>query len=147
MPFDLRPATDQDYALLWSIQSTAMRPHVEATWGWDDAQQLKFFNDRFDPRRFQIIRVDGADAGHLAVEVHGDHLWLSGIALLAAFQRRGIGEEVVRHVIEEADERRLPVRLQVLKVNPARRLYERLGFNVSGESETHFQMIRAYDTP
>jgi ribosomal protein S18 acetylase RimI-like enzyme len=142
MSFDLRPATEQDYDLLWSIQSTAMRPHIEASWRWDDALQRKLFNERFDPRRSEIVRVDGVDAGHLAVEVREDHVFLGSVALLAPFQRQGIGKEVVQYVIERADQLRLPVRLQVLKVNPARRLYERLGFTRCGESETHFQMIR-----
>ena len=30
--------------------------------------------------------------------------------------------------------------LQVIKVNPARRLYERLGFRAIGETETNYQM-------
>ena len=33
--------------------------------------------------------------------------------------------------------------LRVLRVNPARRLYERLGFEVTGESPTHFEMEHA----
>jgi hypothetical protein len=33
-----------------------------------------------------------------------------------------------------------PVVLQVLKANRARRLYERLGFVMTGESETHYVM-------
>jgi hypothetical protein len=32
------------------------------------------------------------------------------------------------------------VTLQVLKVNPARRLYERLGFCETGADDTHYQM-------
>ena len=36
----------------------------------------------------------------------------------------------------------MPVELQVLKVNPARRLYGRLGFQVTGETETHYLMQR-----
>ncbi len=42
----------------------------------------------------------------------------------------------------DADLRRLPVRLQVIKGNPARNLYERLGFTVTGETDTHLLMLR-----
>ena len=35
----------------------------------------------------------------------------------------------------------LPTRLQVLRVNPARHLYERLGFAVVGETPTHYLMV------
>jgi ribosomal protein S18 acetylase RimI-like enzyme len=59
---------------------------------------------------------------------------------LPEFQGRGLGTTILGDVIEHARMGRRPVSLQVLKVNPARRLYERLGFVISGESETHFQM-------
>ena len=45
--------------------------------------------------------------------------------------------------IEEADERGVPIRLQVLKVNPASDLYERLGFRKIEVTETHIRMERA----
>jgi len=53
-----------------------------------------------------------------------------------------LGAALVRGVTAVADVRGLPVRLQVLKINPARRLYERLGFVVTGETETHDLMAR-----
>ena len=34
----------------------------------------------------------------------------------------------------------LPVRLRVFEVNPARRFYERLGFRVVGQTDTHTLM-------
>jgi len=46
-------------------------------------------------------------------------------------------------VLAEGRRHNLPVRLQVLKVNRARKLYERLGFEACGESETHVHMERA----
>jgi RimJ/RimL family protein N-acetyltransferase len=47
-------------------------------------------------------------------------------------------------VIEEARQLGLPLRLQVMKVNPrARTFYERLGFIHTGETDTHILMERA----
>jgi ribosomal protein S18 acetylase RimI-like enzyme len=41
----------------------------------------------------------------------------------------------------EAFDRGIPIALQVLRSNhPAKRLYERLGFEVTGETETHYLM-------
>jgi ribosomal protein S18 acetylase RimI-like enzyme len=37
----------------------------------------------------------------------------------------------------------LPVMLKVLKGNPAKRLYDRLGFEIIGEDEKEFHMRRA----
>jgi len=47
------------------------------------------------------------------------------------------------HVVEPGDlwTTRLPAGLRVLKVNVgARRLYQRLGFVIVGETETHYDM-------
>jgi ribosomal protein S18 acetylase RimI-like enzyme len=54
---------------------------------------------------------------------------------------RGLGGAIVRSIVEDATRRRSPVRLQVLRPNPARRLYERLGFRVVGETVTHVEML------
>jgi ribosomal protein S18 acetylase RimI-like enzyme len=140
--FTLRPASEKDVELLWEIQRTAIGPWVDATFGWDEAQQRRFFDEHFEPARFEIIQVAGEDAGFLSVEERTDHVYLGNLALLPAFQRQGIGAEVAAPVLERADARGLPVRLQVLRSNPARRFYERLGFVLRGETETHFQLER-----
>jgi ribosomal protein S18 acetylase RimI-like enzyme len=46
------------------------------------------------------------------------------------------------NIIQQAQQKQHPVTLQVLKVNPARRFYERLGFVVEGEDDAHFKMRR-----
>jgi ribosomal protein S18 acetylase RimI-like enzyme len=46
------------------------------------------------------------------------------------FQRRGFGTQLLKRLLVEAGESKLPIRLRVLAVNPARALYERLGFVV-----------------
>lgn len=48
----------------------------------------------------------------------------------------------IQDLIAEAERLRIPVTLQVLKVNPALRLYERLWFRVTGDTESHHQMRR-----
>lgn len=47
---------------------------------------------------------------------------------------------MIQVLLQEAFDQYLPVRLRVLKVNPARRLYERLGFKVVEEADTHYLM-------
>ena len=138
--FDLRPASEEDRKLLWLIQTESMRPSVEATWGWDEALQRAYFESHYNEGSRQIIRVDGAEAGVLSFEIRADHVFLRNVALLPQFQGRGIGTSVIRGVLDQAAQLGLPLRLQVLKANRARRLYERLGFRVCAETTTHFQM-------
>jgi len=61
------------------------------------------------------------------------------------FQRQGIGSRVIRAVIDEATRERKAVTLSVVKINPARRLYERLGFSVTHEDLHKVYMRREPD--
>jgi len=60
-------------------------------------------------------------------------------------QRQGIGTEVMRRLIAEASPTGRAVELAVVKINPALRLYERLGFRVTHEDDHKFYMRREPD--
>jgi predicted GNAT family acetyltransferase len=54
------------------------------------------------------------------------------------YRGRGIATQVINGVLEENKGRR--VHLQTVRENPARELYQRLGFRKYGETETHWLM-------
>jgi GNAT superfamily N-acetyltransferase len=76
------------------------------------------------------------------VEEGPAEIFLGSLLILPGYQGRGLGTAVIRDVIGRAERLGLPVALQVLKVNPAIRLYQRLGFATVGETATHFLMRR-----
>ena len=137
MEIRLRPITEADYDFLWRLHNAALKRYVEETWGWDEEWQASDFREKFDPNAGSIINVDGVDAGFWWVTERDDEIVLVSIRLLPEFQRRGIGTRLIRGLTENSDR---PVRLKVLKVNPARRLYERLGFSISRDLDTHYEM-------
>src|SRR5262249_59769380 len=94
-----------------------------------------------------VMVIDGAEVGSLRVDDRGHELFLASIELVPAFQRRGLGGEIVRSILEDARRRRIPVRLQVFRQNRARRLYERLGYRAVGETTTHVEMLHGGDMP
>ena len=117
-----------------------MRDYVTAIYGWDDALQRRMFDDRFDPSMILILQVEGHDAGLLEVKEGADHIFLARIEVMPAYQRKGIGTAVIESIVADSQKKNRPVFLQVLRSNPARALYERLGFRVYEESPTHFKM-------
>jgi ribosomal protein S18 acetylase RimI-like enzyme len=119
-----------------------MRDYVDETWGWDEAWQRRRFDENFDPLPLQIIEKDGVPIGYIAVRRPSDEIFLAAIEIAPQHQKQGIGSQLVRELLDEADRSRRPVKLFVLKVNPARRLYERLGFQCTDETPTHFVMKR-----
>lgn len=88
-----------------------------------------------------VIEVDGRRAGRLRVVRTPDRIELAGIQLLPGEQSRGTGTRIIRDLLGEASGAGLPMTLSVEKDNPrARALYLRLGFAVTGETDTEFVM-------
>jgi ribosomal protein S18 acetylase RimI-like enzyme len=139
-PVTTRRATQADYHFLYTLHKLALGPYVETTWGWDEAFQGKLFQDTWEPTANQVVLLGGEPIGCLRVKAHDDHILVNYIALMPAHQRHGIGASLLRQIQVAAATRGVPVRLNVLKVNPARALYERLGFAVVGEDDVRWYM-------
>jgi ribosomal protein S18 acetylase RimI-like enzyme len=140
----LRPANARDMEFLRRVHREAMRPHVERTWGsWDEGVQRKRFYESTDPATHEVIEVSGEPVGCQWVRQHPDALELVRLYLLPEAQGRGIGTHLVTALCQQAARQGLIVRLRVMRVNQAQRLYRRLGFKVVGETETHLLMERA----
>lgn len=138
MRYSLRPATDNDYEFMYTVLKRTMRDYVEVIWGWDERVQRRIHEIRWNPADNQIIVVDGQDVGRLSVDTYDDHVHLNNIQILPEFQGQGLGTAIIQDILRNAGSK--PVRLRVLRGNPAKRLYERLDFKVIRESEERFWM-------
>jgi GNAT superfamily N-acetyltransferase len=137
----LRAATTKDGDFLYRLHRRVMQMYVIETWGqWDEAWQSQYFHQHFNPGACQIIVFQEHDIGAICVERRPTDLFLSNIEVLPAYQAQGIGTQLIRALMDEAHKRGVPLSLRVLRVNPARKLYERLGFVISGETATHYLM-------
>jgi len=142
--YELRTATVADHEFLVRAHHTGLRPSIERTWGWDEVAQDAFAREWLAGRDddTQIVGVAGEDAGYLVLHRGRDPWYLSSIVLMPAFQGSGLGTALLGDLLEETDAAGMRVDLQVMKVNPARRLYERLGFAATDETEHHTLMRR-----
>jgi len=136
----IRETREDDVPRLYEIHREALGPYVQETWGWDEEFQSSEFRRRGAGANRRVIEEDGVVAGFIDVEERSDRIVLRTIELASAFQRRGIGTALIRELVERAGRSGVPVQLRVLKCNPARTLYERLGFHAVGETETHLLM-------
>ena len=117
-----------------------MREYVDQTWGWRDADQRTRFNQSFRPGDREIIEIENVPVGFISTESTPGKLRLLSIEITPSYQRQGIATSLVQDLISEATNADQLVELQVLRVNPARKLYERLGFTLRSETKTHFIM-------
>lgn len=123
----LRPATAEDAQWLADLKAIAMRPDLERLGLWDRDWARQRFLDTFIPANTDVIEIDGKPVGVIAVRPERDAQWIEHFYVHPSVQGRGIGEQVLRQVMDAHRDAR-PFRLAIDRGSKVRRLYERLGF-------------------
>ena len=143
MTIDLRPACSDDYAFALNLYIEAIRPLASAWMEWVDAEQEAQFARLWRPNDSRIIVLDGEEIGWVEFRRTGDEIFLKQLYISQAYQRRGVGTQVMRLLLEERGRTVKSMALFVLKNNPAYSFYERHGFEVVRETHTTLVMRRA----
>lgn len=130
MRIERRPAIASDAQFLEDVHAAALGPVALVGYGWPEITLREQFRSEIDLSWCHVIIVDGRRGGYLSVEDRGSLWYIDAIAIARRYQGKGIGTAVLREVLADAGNR--PVRLNVLHVNRARALYERLGFRIVG---------------
>ncbi|HEY1128144.1 MAG TPA: GNAT family N-acetyltransferase [Roseateles sp.] len=152
MDYRLRPATPADEASQLAIYASTRADELALT-GWpveqceafvrhQHAAQQQHYRHHFPDSRCHLILVDGDTvAGRLWLDERPDRVHVLDIALLPAWRSRGLGTRCLQALAATADGR--PLSIHVETHNPARRLYERLGFVADGAPHGLYQaMVR-----
>lgn len=152
-----RPITDQDVEFLYKVYTGMREEEMEMT-GWEEQQKENFLRMQFDLQHtqylqnyreaaFEIIFFNKSPAGRLYVDRREREIRLIELALLPEFRRLGIGTTILKDLIAEANEKKLPLNCHVERLNPARRLYERMGFKLKEDKGMHFFMEKEPASP
>lgn len=133
MRLERRRALETDRQFVEDVHVAALGPVALVGYGWPAITLREQFRSEIDLDACHVIIVDGAYAGYLSVQDRGVFWYIDAIAIAPKYQKKGVGTRVLRAVLEDAG--RVPVRLNVLHVNRARALYERLGFRIIARDE------------
>ena len=127
----LRRAAAVDAEFAFRVLKETMRGYAIATWGtwWEDESRREMI-EQMDAGKTQVIELHGMPVGIQLIDRLETHIQLVQLYILKEYQRQGLGTRLLNALLTEATQSKLPVRLQVLAVNPATALYERLGFVV-----------------
>ncbi|HKF21208.1 MAG TPA: GNAT family N-acetyltransferase [Candidatus Angelobacter sp.] len=145
-----RPVRPEDQEFQFRLYASTRQAEI-AAFGWNSAQQEAFLRMQFMAQQnwyrtaypqatWEIIELERTPVGRMIVLRGGESITLVDIALLGEYRGRGIGGGLLRELLEQGREAKVLVRLQVLKTNPAARLYLRLGFITTREDEMYLQM-------
>jgi GNAT superfamily N-acetyltransferase len=137
-----RPATQEDVPFLAELRQQTMHPHLRAA-GLvavleQDMERVMF---RFDCAK--VILLADQRVGLWKVARDGRDWDLIQVQLAPRMQGQGLGTQLIQSLIVEAREAGASLKLQVLKANPARHLYQRLGFVVTAETQHGLDMLLA----
>jgi ribosomal protein S18 acetylase RimI-like enzyme len=145
----LRPATADDETFLLQLYAST-RDDLRSL-DWDEQQKQALIKMQYDARRFQydecypqaeasMILNARLPVGRLLVHESDREITLVDIALMPEHRNLGIGAGLIQQLLNRAVAAKKPVRLHVLKSNPALNLYERLGFLRTGDQSMYFEM-------
>jgi ribosomal protein S18 acetylase RimI-like enzyme len=149
---ELRPIRDDDREFLYRVYASTREEEL-AVVAWSEAEKAAFLRAQFDAQDrhyqahcdtagFTIVCLEGVPVGRLYLHRSASEIRIVDVALLPPYRRRGIGERLLRSIFAEADAACLGVSIHVEVFNPARRLYERLGFGFVVERGAYLLMRR-----
>jgi ribosomal protein S18 acetylase RimI-like enzyme len=143
MKLDLRPATEADTAFLLAVFTSTRMDELVIT-GWTDEQKAAFcqqqftaqtshYREHYPAAEYSIISANERPAGRLSIERWPQEIRIMEIALLPEFRAQGIGTYLLNYLMQEAVRTNRKLSIHVEKMNPALRLYTRLGFKLIKE--------------
>lgn len=134
----LVPCVEADRGYVLALTQLTMLEAVHATYFSPEGVRHYFAQHGFDLADTALIHWRGRPAGRVTLHwgEAGGHL--ADLHIHPAYQGLGIGTAVLAHVRAEAKKRGVPVHTEVLRTNPALRLFQRMGFALGGASRHEF---------
>ncbi len=134
----LRPISSSDHGFLLRLYASTREEEL-AQVPWSEGERDAFLRHQFDAQdrnfrehyptaSFDVVELDGVPVGRLYVSRRTDEIRIMDVSLLPEHRGAGIGTRLVRSILDEAARAGKRTSVHVEQHNPARRLYERLGF-------------------
>ena len=150
----LRQTSAEDEPFLKNLFASTREQELAYLDG-DDAQKALFIGMQFNAQNMQyamsypqaescVILSNNEPIGRLLVDRAEEKFTLVDIALLPKHRGAGVGGQLIRNLLREAAAQGKAVKLSVWQTNPAKRLYERLGFVTADDTSVYCEM---YWTP
>lgn len=142
MKIEFRKCEFNDLDFIVNLKELCFKWYIEKIYGWDiNVQKSKTLNelDRHI-NDMRIIKLNNEDIG-ITTFYEDDEAYIVGLIIIHPnYQKRGIATMIINEYINIAKRKNKKIKIKTYKENPAKNLYERLGFKVYNEDETHVHM-------
>ena len=146
----MRRETDADQAFLRDLYASTRAEEMDLL-DWTPGQKQDFlamqfhaqtthYADYYPDAERSIIECHEVPIGRLYVDRREGEIEIIDIALMPAMRGRGIGRQLLRQMIAESRTSARRLRIYVEHFNPARALYDRLGFRQVGTNGVYHEL-------
>lgn len=155
----LRRIKESDKSVLLEIYGSTRKEEMERVPHWTDLMKKEFLKQQFNAQHthyqnnypgadFWILEKNKKPIGRLYISdrYNNSTIRIIDITLLPAFRDKGFGTGILKDLIQKASESGLPLSIHVESFNPARELYERLGFKKISETNGVYHLMEWKDT-
>jgi ribosomal protein S18 acetylase RimI-like enzyme len=141
---------DKDQSFIEQVYRSTREKELNST-NWPEEQKKRFvimqsmaqeleYKNKFSNANYQLILYKQKSAGRLYLWESDKEVRIIDITLLPEFQGKGIGKNILTDIIKNAHQKNKFVSLHVAPANPAKKLYEKLGFKTMRAESTREYM-------
>ncbi len=134
-----RSVSEKDIPYLLTLRKITMDQHIVSA-GLVPSEENHLARICYRLDCAHIVQYENKDVGLLKVVKEGDVWDLVQVQIDPSFQGKGIGCYLISDVLAHAHKHKVGVKLSVFKQNPAKKLYDRLGFEIVDETDTTYEM-------
>ncbi len=150
----LRPIEKEDLKILIEIYGSTRENELKLVTDWSDEQkkafvlqqfmaQYEYFQKNYIGAAFYIIQKNKNDIGRLYIHEKFEEkgIRIIDITLLPKWQNQKIGKGILKDILKSASEKNKPVSIHVESFNPAKKMYEGLGFKKISETNGVYHLM------
>lgn len=142
LEYTLRNCTYNDFDLIFELKKLCMKWYIEIIYGWDEEDQtIKTKNEiKRNIDNMQIIEVNGKNIG-ITTFIKNEESYRVGLIMIHPdYQNKGLATSIITNYINVAKNENKRIVIKTYKNNPAKNLYQRLGFKIYDTDETHIHL-------
>lgn len=141
MNYNLREISWLDKEFIYQVKKESNFMYIENIWGWDEDYQIQDINTDFKLSDYKIIVLENKDIGFIQLDESGNTFNITEIHIVPEYRGQAIGSHIINDILRDDKNHDKTITIGCFLLNQrAKNLYEKLGFKIINETETHYEM-------
>lgn len=139
MEIRFRKCEYNDLGFILKLKELGMKWYIEKIYGWDENVQREKTKREIDKfiDKMKIIVIDNKEIGVTNFFEDEGKYHVGLIIVHPDYQGKGLATKIINDYIDIARKEQKEILIKTYKYNPAKKLYEKLGFKQYSEDDTH----------